>query len=261
MSEEFLASETERTFYDYSFAWEGEAEHIVTNSQYRLIELPVPWFSLDGVVERMAFDAKDVDAQLDALFAMVGDRRFWWIVGPSSQPADLTERLVARGLQWTITWDCLALEDLSVEIPRNPDVLVEPLSWENVEAYAALCEAHEPGPGIREGRLAAAHRYLAMPRHDAHIYLASIDGRPASCVVLGIEPNGVAYLRNAFTLEQFRGRGVYLSCVAHRLAVARAAGCTYAVVQAQTKTSSPILQKRGFRRVSWLRALEPEKHR
>jgi hypothetical protein len=69
------------------------------------------------------------------------------------------------------------------------------------------------------------------------------------------EPNGVAYLRNAETLPAFRGRGIYLTLINHRLQVARAAGCTAAVVQAQVQSSSPILRKRGFRRVSWLRAL------
>ncbi len=78
----------------------------------------------------------------------------------------------------------------------------------------------------------------------------------AGCVVLRIEHNGVAYLRDAVTLPEFRGRGVYLTLVHHRLQVARAAGCTVAVVQAQVQSSSPILCKRGLRRVSWLRALQ-----
>lgn len=60
----------------------------------------------------------------------------------------------------------------------------------------------------------------------------------------------MVYLRNAVTLPQFRKRGVYLSLVAHRIALARESGCTAAVVQAQTRSSAPILLRRGFERVT-----------
>jgi N-acetylglutamate synthase-like GNAT family acetyltransferase len=259
VTDQFLAQESERTFYDYSFAWEGEAEQVTDYDDVRVIQMPVPWFDVDGVVERMSFDPARVDERLDALFAEVGDRNFWWIVGPSSQPADLTERLTARGLQVSINWDCLGLSDLTAEFPANPDVQVDPLSKDNAEEYAAFCAFEERDSARREqviaARLAAAHRYLESPRNEAHIFLGRLDGVAASCVVLRVEPNGVAYLRNAVTLPEFRQRGLYLTLVGHRLAAARAAGCTSAVVQAQVQSSSPILRKRGFRRVSWLRAL------
>jgi N-acetylglutamate synthase-like GNAT family acetyltransferase len=193
------------------------------------------------------------------LLAEVGDRSYWWAIGPGSTPPDLAERLTARGLRVTVNWDCLGLSDLSAEFPVNPDVLVEALSQENAADYAEFMAIMEPEPTLREqvraDKLAAAQRYLARPERDAHIYLGRLDGVAASCVVLRIEPNGVAYLRNAETLPQYRNRGLYLTLVGHRLKVAREAGCTSAVVQANIQSSSPILQKRGFRRVSWLKAL------
>lgn len=259
MTDEFLARETERTFDEYSFAWEGELEEAHDHGDVLVRALPVPWFDLDGVVARMSFDPAVVEARLDALFAEVGDRNFWWIIGPSSQPADLTERLEARGLKVTVNWDCLGLTEMDAEFAPNADVRVEALSRANAEDYAAFCAAGERDAErrarIHAEKLAAAHRYLDAPAKEAHIFLGRLDGMAAGCVVLRNEPTGVAYLRNAETLEEYRGRGIYLTLIHHRLQVAQAAGCTAAVVQAQVQSSSPILRKRGFRRVSWLRAL------
>jgi N-acetylglutamate synthase-like GNAT family acetyltransferase len=88
-----------------------------------------------------------------------------------------------------------------------------------------------------------------MSSQEVQIEVAHLDGEIAGFSVLRIEPNGVAYLRNAMTVPAFRNRGVYLSLVAHRLAVARTMGCTSAVLQAQAVTSAPILIKRGFKPV------------
>src|SRR5260370_41825540 len=96
-TDEFLAQETERTFYDYSFDYEGEVEQITDHDDVRVIQMPVSWFGVDGVVERMSFDSARVDERLDALFTEVGDRNFWWVVRPTSQHDDLIERRTARG--------------------------------------------------------------------------------------------------------------------------------------------------------------------
>jgi N-acetylglutamate synthase-like GNAT family acetyltransferase len=258
-SDAFLARQTEETFDNYSFAWEGEVEEVQDEGDVRLVHLPERWSGLDGLVVRMHLNPDGIEERLDALLARVGNRNYWWAIGPSSGPADLQDRLLARGLRVGVNWDCLGLSDLSVEFPANPDVRIEALSQDNAADYANFCAEVEPDQALREqaraDKLVAAHRYLARPRRDAHIFLGRIDGVAASCVVLRIEPNGVAYLRNGETLPAYRNRGLYLTLVGHRLKVAREAGCTSAVVQAQIQSSSPILRKRGFRRVSWLRAL------
>lgn len=258
LTDAFLASEAERTFYDYSFAWEGEVEHATDHGDVLVRELPIPWGGLDGVVERIAFDPARLDDRLDALFDELDARRrrLWWIVGEGSRPPDLRERLEARGMQVTINWDCLALTEMDTAFPSSPGIEIEELSEANAADYAALCSEDDAAPGVYDGRLAAAHRYLQEPHHESLIYIGRVEGQPAACVVLRIEPTGVAYLRNAFTLQRFRGRGIYLALVGRRIAVAREAGCRAAVVQAQIQSSSPILRKRGFRRVAALQAME-----
>ncbi len=253
LSDDYLAREAERTIMDYSWAWEGERERVDDLGGALLRHLDVPWFGVHGMVVHLTIDPARADEQLDTVIARAetGGRTLWWVVGPRATPADVADRLVARGFERSVEWAGLALRDLSTPIPTNPDLAVESLSASNSEDYAALCVVAEPGQGpeVYGERLAAARRFLAARRPDTGIYLGRLDGTVAACVVSHIEPNGVVYLRNAVTLPAFRNRGIYLSLVAHRLAMARAAGCRAAVVQAQSQTSAPILMKRGFERL------------
>lgn len=254
LTDEFLAREAERALLDYSWAWEGERELVENLDGAVLRWLEVPWSGIHGMVMHMSCDPDRVDQQLDRMIAQVeeGGRRCWWIVGPSAQPPDVADRMVARGLVKAVEWAGLALRDLSVPIPVNPDVVVEPLSRSNAEEYAAFCTTSDgtTDPRVRAERLASAYRFIEANAPDTNIFLGRLDGTVASCVVSHIEPTGVVYLRNAETLPEFRNRGLYLTLVAYRLAVARSRGCTAAVVQAQTRSSAPILLKRGFEQVT-----------
>jgi hypothetical protein len=116
---------------------------------------------------------------------------------------------------------------------------------------------HDTNPAVAEERRAAGRRYLQLGDGRTLLFLTRLEGQPAGAVVLHLEPNGIAVIRNAFTLPQFQRRGVYLAGVARRLQVAREAGCTVALTQAISTTSSPILQKRGFRKLCELHAYAP----
>src|SRR5205085_378537 len=143
----------------------------------------------------------------------------------------LRDRLAARGFEQELEWDGLVLDDLSTVIPTNPRVVIEPLSQENAEAYALALAGDRQSPHYAL-LLAQAHRFLELSPQQIQIHIARWDGEIASRAVTRIEPNGVVYLRHALTLPAFRNRGVYLSLVAYRLALARASGCTAAVLQA-----------------------------
>ena len=145
-------------------------------------------------------------------------------------------------------WEGLVLDDLSLSIPSTAGLVIEPLSRENAEAYATAMAGGTDSP-YRAELLSQAHRFLQRSPQEVQIDVARLDGDIAGYSVLRLEPNGVAYLRNAMTVPAFRNRGVYLSLVAHRLAVARTMGYSAAVLQAQTATSAPILIKRGFKPV------------
>jgi hypothetical protein len=251
MDETFLLREVERTIQDYRFAWEGEQEELTDFGETVVHTIAVPWYGVNGMATSFNFDPATVDRRLDEILAQTeGDgSRYLWMVGPSARPADLGKRLEARGRIGAVEWDGMVLDDLSEEISGSPEVTIESLSEDNVADFAMLGAFGYDDPAVYAERLAAARRYVQSSEKQVLIYLARLGNDAAGYVSMRIEPAGVAYLRNALTLPEYREHGVYLSLSAHRLQVAREAGCTHAVVQANRQTSGPILRKRGFRAV------------
>jgi N-acetylglutamate synthase-like GNAT family acetyltransferase len=253
------AHEVERVLYDSSSSWEGiDAQEVPLGIGEVVLHIQ-PGFA---AAMPLRFETKAVEEQLNEVVQRVEHMVPWclWVIGPSSRPADLEQRLAARGFAVRIEWEGLVLEDLTIPIPLTPDLVIEPLSWGNAQAYASALAGGIDTLHHAE-LLAQAHRFLGRSPQEVQIYLARIQGEVAGYAVLRLEANGVAYLRNALTVPAFRHRGVYLSLVKHRLTVAQAAGCTAAVLQAQTKTSAPILIKRGFKSVCRIMGLARKRSR
>ncbi len=243
-SPHFLADEVERVLYDSSPRWEGIDAQEIPLDVGGVILRKQPGFA---VAMPLRFNSARVEEELDSATAQVENLVPWclWIIGPSSQPSDLEQRLLARNFVPRMEWQGLALTDLALPLPTNPAVVIEPLSRDNADAYATAVAESTASP-YRTALLYNAQRFLNHTPQEVQIFVARLDEQVVGYAVLRIEPNGTAYLRNAMTVPAFRQRGVYLSLVAHRLAVAREAGCNIAVLQALTHTSAPILMKNGF---------------
>lgn len=231
----------ESILWTYSEAWEGKCERVI-DLGHALIRAGPTY----GSVMRLRLPSA-IEACLDDLTAQVETevgRCLWWI-GPTTLPGDLGDCLVRRG--FTVFWEFegLVLDNLTVGIPRDPEIVIEPLSWDTALAYAMGCTDTQD-PDWQRYLLESAHRYLESTMHDVQIYVARLGGEVAGYAVLRIEPAGIAYLANALTVKEFRRRGVYSALTAHRLAAARAAGCHSAVIIARSDTSAPIVRKYGF---------------
>lgn len=242
-----LAYEVERTLYESSSSWEGIDAQEIPLSEGEVVLRIQPGFA---AAMPLRFHPATVETSLAHAIEQVEALVPWclWVIGPSSQPSDLQQKFIALGFTVRMEWEGLILDDLSLSLPTTAGLVIEPLCWDNSEAYATAMAGGTDSP-YRADLLSQAHRFLQMSSQEVQIEVARLDGEIAGFCVLRIEPNGVAYLRNAMTVPAFRNRGVYLSLVAHRLAVARTMGCTSAVLQAQTVTSAPILIKRGFKPV------------
>lgn len=244
-----LSHEVERLFLDYSDAWEGYQEEVVD-----LGDMVARWNGLWGFAGRFHIGPANIDRRLDAVIEQLegSGRRYTWIVGPNSEPTNLADHLTAQAFQATEVWDGLVLSDIHAVPRADKSIKVEALSDDNIQDYVHFMRALT-GNGISEEYARAqAARYLAQQPHPATIYLARLDGHFAGYSVLYTDSSGAAYLRQAITLPAYQRRGIYNRLLAHRLEVAGQMGCTRAIVQAISTSSSPMLQRRGFERVCTL---------
>ena len=92
-------------------------------------------------------------------------------------------------------WEGLALDDLSLPLPITSGLVIEPLCWDNAEAYATAMAGGTDSP-YRAKLLSQAHRFLQRSPQEVQIDVARLDGEIAGYSVLRLEPNGLAYLRN-----------------------------------------------------------------
>lgn len=129
------AQEVERVLYEASSAWEGIDAQEISLGVGEVILRIQPGFA---AAMPLRFDTATVEEQLDRAIGQIEKLVPWclWVIGPSSQPADLRQRLIDRGFAVRIEWEGLVLDDLSIFIPTTSGLVIEPLSWDNAQAYA-----------------------------------------------------------------------------------------------------------------------------
>ena len=197
------------------------------------------------------------EANADQTITAVRDRfaaqkkAFGWITSPSSRPRDLSERLVAAGFVKADELAGMVLTDLALPIRANPEVEVRPASVaEQREAIPMTASAYglpfDVATWFTEVLIQAGERvrfemyHAFLPGHSGPVAFGNLVFIPGTSIVL---------LGGAATVSDLRGRGVYTSLVARRLADARAAGADAAVIQAVRGTSAPVCAKLGFKEI------------
>jgi GNAT superfamily N-acetyltransferase len=203
-------------------------------------------------------DAASADAAIQLVverFAAEG-KAFGWFVGPGSAPDDLAARLEAAGLHKAEEWAGLVLTDLDHPMGGNPELRIERVQPETLRQHIDLL-VRGFGYGTTEEVAEVMIGILIGLRdhHRARIYLAignereGADEPIAFCALTGTHRPWAMNLALAATLEEHRGKGVYRSLVARRVADARADGAEVVVTQANRETSAPILRKIGFNEI------------
>ncbi len=175
-------------------------------------------------------------------------RSFCWIVGPTSQPADLGDHLRAAGLRQEMAAVGMVLRNLAHTITVNPAVRVEQVSLADLAAQSSMyIEAY--GYGSSEESFALQLRLFEAHGERAKFYLAYLQGHdePVAYSVALLDPEGQSVLlRGGAVLKAYRGKGIYTAMVAKRLDDARAVDATSAIIHADRQTSAPICAKLGF---------------
>jgi GNAT superfamily N-acetyltransferase len=197
--------------------------------------VPHPIANWVGAARLDAVGADDAIGEVVAMFEQ-RDCSFFWAVGPASTPADLGERLEAQALMHAAKG--MARLDLDTLIDADSAIEVRALTSADRDAWARTMTQAFPVPPP----LAELYADVAlMPQHDVRItaygaYLDGADG-PVGVGMLVTPPGSqVAVLAGAATLEAHRGKGVYTSLVARRLADAKRAGAEAAAIQASSDT-------------------------
>ena len=173
----------------------------------------------------------DVERAIDeqiAYFEQLG-HDFEWKVFSHDRPADLVERLRARG------FDIDEVEAiLGLEVDSAPAQLFEP-----TPAVRQVFDPSEAPERIR-------WEMINTP-DQVSVYVAEVDGQPVSHGWVRFpEHSALASLWGGATDPAFRGRGLYSQLVARRIQEARQRGYRYVTVDARAM-SRPILERRGFR--------------
>ena len=184
---------------------------------------------------------KDGDSLIDDVFSSYAALGipFKWCVWPWSEPADLGDRLRARG---TTSWQARAMSIASQ--PAGAQVVaacpVETLS--DREAYAQVYAAGWSEP-LDAVRLDVA---TVLERDDVRLFVAWDGSRPAGVAAYRRLGGGAAYLMGSVVLPLHRGRGLYRALIEARLADLADQGVPIAVTHAREATSAPILERLGF---------------
>jgi len=218
-------------------------------------DLPIPG---PNSVSYIRCRAQDADQLIDEARAIVKPHRLpvMWILDPGTEPENLAEFLVARGMSPDPGGPEVAVMVLPIEVqiagPEVPgleihDALADPAAFNAADGVNREAFQSSARPDLaanerrRQNQLAAGNRRLL---------LATVDGEPAGSAGISLFPPVGAIINGGAVRPKFRGRGVYRAMVAARLAMGREAGASGLVVWGG-HMSAPILGRLGFETVGW----------
>lgn len=205
-------------------------------------KVPNPYANLIGLSK---MSEESIEETIDRVLEAYGNTPFGWFIGPLSTPANLRERLQAKGIANGIQMSGMVLEDLNIPIKINPEFDVVPVSIETaIENADVLAETY--GMGISSD----AVKVIVQGSVSSQIYFVYPKGSSTPVAwsnLVYIPGTHVVLLGGSATHPDWRGKNIYKSMVARRLQDARAAGANMAVIQAVKTTSAPICARLGFK--------------
>jgi GNAT superfamily N-acetyltransferase len=192
-------------------------------------------------------DVEAVIAEEQAYFGPLGEVE--WKVYAHDRPADLRQRLVARGFE---AEEAEAVMVLDLEQTPRMDVSARSneVTVRRLEIASQLQDVRRIEEAVWEedfGRLTEhLANDLAVPGYLS-VYAAYVDGQPACAGWIYFHTNGqFADLWGGSTVPEHRGLGLYTAVLAKRVQEATARGYRFLTIDA-SPMSRPIVARHGFR--------------
>ena len=214
-------------------AWSRAEGYDGPDLLWALSDIPAPYFNRVG---RANLRESEAAAAIAAAIARARAKKVslvWW-VGPSSQPVDLRQRLVAQGFRHTVDVVGMATE-LERELAGSLLVRVERVRDRE------LLRVWDDIPRLSEERYGFYAEHLdASFRH----YVGYVDGVPVGTSSLFFG-GGTAGIYSMFTVEEMRGRGVGTALARAAMNDARRLGYRQVVLLARL-TAAGFYARLGF---------------
>jgi GNAT superfamily N-acetyltransferase len=176
--------------------------------------------------------------ELEARYARAGVRA-WTVWVPEGDRA-VEELLVRSGHRLDASPRAMTLDLVDVDFDA-----ADTLDWEHTANVAAVGALNEEAYGLPAGELAAG--ITALADGPIALYLARMDGEPASCVG-ALDQSSDCGIYFVATRQDARGRGLASGLMRQALLDARARGCRTSSLQA-TKAGFPVYARLGYRDV------------
>ncbi|MBD3920452.1 GNAT family N-acetyltransferase [Paenibacillus sp. PR3] len=210
------------------------------------IDSGVPIYFFNGVF-RSTIAAGHARQRIDAIIQSfrAAKQSFIWQIGPTSQPSDLPQHLLAAGFQHDESEPGMALDLYhfqAEDVQPSAGIVVRQVvsedmlkDWVNVWAFGA--SDHIP-------LLQQMYAQLGYQDSSYRYYVSYLEGQPVATVMLFLAA-GVAAVHHVVTLPEARNRGIGTAVTAHALAEAKREGYRIAILTA-SEDGFNIYRKLGF---------------
>jgi GNAT superfamily N-acetyltransferase len=258
VDETAIAATIEANINDYllSFArLPGAFLHADSESVW--IDSGVPDATFNSIVHAR-FSRPDIDARIDAVLSHFRHRAqpVTWHIGPTSEPPDLAQVLLAHGMTHSEDEPGMAIEieRMRDDVGAPPGLAIEPVCDERgLRAWVDVWLFPVPDD-VRQ----SIHTVLQQRGLGADLswryYIGRLDGKPVAISELFVG-HGVAAVHYVVTLPEVRRRGIGTAMTLHVLREARARGYGVAVLTASPEGIS-VYRRIGFREYCWFRRYE-----
>ena len=229
----------------------GDLEQAGYLTRYADRSIVSPMFN--GVVRSRIPDGRAEAAIAESLAYFAARERplaFWW-VGPSAEPPDLGERLLAAGLA---PYE-VAAPSMAADLWALPAALDVPAGFAievvgdvaGLLAWAEVFNASYGAPAFAGQAWAEATLRLGFGRAPYRLYLGRLRGEPVATNILFCGA-GVASVYGVWVLREARGQGIGAAVTLRPYLDARAQGYRAGVLFA-TEEGLPVYRRLGFREV------------